>query len=182
MMLSEDGYIRVCLQCYNKDMVESVGIDYDHIELQPISLEDIDGQQHKFEFTVQLMGDELVLKAHEDTRDDVCAYEFSMVGEYEDGLFSLFSRLYERMINTLNTRHIYKDPETGQWLVQAGDGGEDIIRGRIEPDTDMDDSIETPLIIIDGKKISWKEFGKMLMTFEGFNFKLQIYDPSDEMD
>ena len=50
MMQSEDGYLQVCLHCYNKDMAESVGIDYDHIELQPISLKDIDGNDHKFEF------------------------------------------------------------------------------------------------------------------------------------
>jgi hypothetical protein len=182
MMQSEDGYIRVCLHCYNRDMAESVGIDYDHIELQPISLEDIDGDKHIFQFTVRLMGDELVLKAQKDTQDDVCAYEFSMIGDYEDGLFSLFSRLYERMVNTLNTRHVYKDPEIGKWQVQTNEDGEDIVRGRIEPDTGMDDSIETPLIVVDGKKIPWKDFGRMLMTFEGFNFKLQLYDPSDDMD
>lgn len=182
MMQSEDGYTKVCLHCYNKDMAESVGIDYDHIELQPILLKDMDGNEHKFEFTVRLMGDQLVLKTHEDTQDDVCAYEFSMIGDYEDSLFSLFASLYERMVNTLNTKHMYKDTETGRWQVQTGDGGEDVVRGRIEPDMDSDDSIETPLIVVDGKKIPWEEFGRMLMPFEGFNFKLQIYDPSDEMD
>jgi len=182
MMQSEDGYIRVCLHCYNKDMADSVGIDYDHIELQPISLEDIDGNEHKFLFTVRLMGDELVLKAHEDTQDDVCAYEFSMIGDHQDGLFGLFAKLYERMVNTLNTRHIYKNTETGGWQVQTDEDGEDVVRGRIEPDMDSDDSITTPLIVVDGKKIPWKDFGRMLMTFEGFNFKLQIYDPNDEMD
>ncbi len=182
MMQSEDGYIQVCLHCYNKDMAEAVGIDYDHIELQPISLKDIDGNEHKFEFTVRLMGDQLILKTHEDTRDDVCSYEFSMIGDYEDGLFSLFAKLYERMVKILNTKHIYKNIETDGWQVQTDKDGEDIVRGRIEPDMDSDDSITTPLIVVDGKKIPWKDFGRMLMTFEGFNFKLQIYDPNDEMD
>lgn len=182
MMQSEDGYIQVCLHCYNKDMAESVGIDYDHIELQAISLKDIDGNEHKFEFTVRLMGDQLVLKSHEDTQDDVCAYEFSMIGDYEDGLFSLFAKLYERMVHTLNIKHIYKNAESCGWQVQADKDGKNIVRGRIEPDMDSDDSLTKPLIVIDGKKIPLKDFSKMLMTFEGFNFKLQIYDPNDEMD
>jgi hypothetical protein len=38
-----------------------------------------------------------------------------------------------------------------------------------------------PLIVIDGKEIKWEDFGKMLMTYEGFNFKLEIVDKSDEM-
>jgi hypothetical protein len=35
--------------------------------------------------------------------------------------------------------------------------------------------------VIDGKKIKWDEFGRMLMTYEGFNFKLEIFDKSDEI-
>ena len=182
MMQSEDGYIQVCLHCYNKDMAESVGIDYDHIELHPISLKDIEGNEHKFEFTVRLMGDQLVLKTHEDSQDDVCAYEFSMIGDYKDGLFSLFAKLYERMVNALNTKHIYKNAESCGWQIQNDENGKNIARGRIESDMDLDDSLTTPLIVIDGKKIPWKDFGKMLMTFEGFNFKLQIFDQSDEID
>ena len=38
-----------------------------------------------------------------------------------------------------------------------------------------------PLIVIDGKEISWRQFGQMLMTYEGFNFKLEIFDKSDEI-
>ncbi len=37
-------------------------------------------------------------------------------------------------------------------------------------------------LIIDGKEITWEDFGQMLMTYEGCNFKLQIFDESDEMD
>jgi hypothetical protein len=37
------------------------------------------------------------------------------------------------------------------------------------------------LIVIDGKEIRWDEFGRMLRTFEGFNFKLEIFDRSEEM-
>jgi hypothetical protein len=33
----------------------------------------------------------------------------------------------------------------------------------------------------DGKEISWRQFGQMLMTYEGFNFKLEIFDKSDEI-
>jgi len=42
--------------------------------------------------------------------------------------------------------------------------------------------MNTPLIVVDGKEITWKEFGRMLMTFEGGNFKIQMFDPYDEME
>ena len=37
-----------------------------------------------------------------------------------------------------------------------------------------------PAIEVDGKIISWKEFGRMLMTFEGWGMRLAIV-PDDEM-
>ncbi|MHC4270656.1 MAG: DUF7713 domain-containing protein [Planctomycetota bacterium] len=33
---------------------------------------------------------------------------------------------------------------------------------------------------MDGKEIPWHEFGKMLMTYEGFNFRLDIFDRFEE--
>jgi hypothetical protein len=38
-----------------------------------------------------------------------------------------------------------------------------------------------PLIVIDGKEITWKDFGQMLKAYEGFKFKLEIFDRSEDM-
>lgn len=34
------------------------------------------------------------------------------------------------------------------------------------------------LLVIDGRKITWDEFGRMVMSFEDFQFRLQIHDRS----
>jgi hypothetical protein len=44
----------------------------------------------------------------------------------------------------------------------------------------MSEDERTPLLVIDGREITWEQFGKMLMTFEGWQFKLQLLDRSDE--
>jgi hypothetical protein len=38
-----------------------------------------------------------------------------------------------------------------------------------------------PLVVVDGREITWEEFGRMLMTFEGWQFKLEIRDISEEL-
>ena len=38
-----------------------------------------------------------------------------------------------------------------------------------------------PLLVIDGRDVSWEEFGRMLMTFEGWQFRIEIGDRSDEV-
>jgi hypothetical protein len=49
----------------------------------------------------------------------------------------------------------------------------------IEWDQSKDGSV--PLLVIDGKEVSWDELGRMLMTFEGWQFRLAICDRSDEV-
>jgi hypothetical protein len=38
-----------------------------------------------------------------------------------------------------------------------------------------------PLLVIDGREVSWDTFGRMLMAFEGWQLKLEIRDKSDEI-
>jgi hypothetical protein len=38
---------------------------------------------------------------------------------------------------------------------------------------------QIPMLIIDGQKISWLEFGRMVMSFEGWKFKLEMIDDSE---
>ena len=38
-----------------------------------------------------------------------------------------------------------------------------------------------PLLIIDGQDITWEELGRMLMSFEGWQFKLNVGDKSEEL-
>jgi hypothetical protein len=182
MMLTEGGnYILLCLRCFNKEISEAIGIEFDEIDLQPILIKDADGIDHTFHFSVRLMEVGLVLGAFEKEYENRSeGYEFSIIGDVEDGVFPLFSRLYTRMCKALSRKHIYHDEGTNKWEITESD----IVRGQItyDPDTDEDDWTSDPMIVIDGKAITLKEFGQMLKAFEGFNFKLQIFDLTDEMD
>jgi len=33
-----------------------------------------------------------------------------------------------------------------------------------------------PVVVIDGRRISWDEFGRMVATYMGFQFKLELHD------
>jgi hypothetical protein len=53
------------------------------------------------------------------------------------------------------------------------------VRGRIAWDDEHEGRL--PLLVIDGREVSWNAFGRMLMTFEGWQFKLEIRDRSEEI-
>lgn len=86
--------------------------------------------------------------------------------------------VYARMVKALSRKHIYLDENTKSWQITE----DDIVRGNIICDSETGDWSRDSMIMIDGKGISWKEFGRMLMTYEGGNLKLQIFDNNDEMD
>ena len=54
-----------------------------------------------------------------------------------------------------------------------------VVQGMVESDRDHDGRV--PLLIIDGREITWDEFGRMLMSFEGWQFKLNLADKSEEV-
>ncbi|WP_295887791.1 hypothetical protein [uncultured Thiohalocapsa sp.] len=50
----------------------------------------------------------------------------------------------------------------------------DLIRGEISIDPNA--FARMPLLIIDGKLVSWEALGRMVSPYEGFRFKLEIFD------
>lgn len=94
-----------------------------------------------------------------------------MVGEPEDDLLALLGWLIDKIRRRLSVKYL---TDVGYELQIA----EQTVRGRIDWD---ESAVErTPLLVIDGREITWDDFGRMLMAFEGWQFKLEIVDPSEE--
>ena len=52
--------------------------------------------------------------------------------------------------------------------------------GMLEWDPNRGDGEPMPIIVGEGQSYGWEELGAMLMSYEGFRFRLDIFDPSDE--
>jgi hypothetical protein len=77
------------------------------------------------------------------------------------------------MRRALASRHLEYKTQFGWTMVDL------LARGRIAWDHEQDGRV--PLLVIDGREISWQQFGRMLMRFEGRQFKLEIHDRSKEI-
>lgn len=86
----------------------------------------------------------------------------------------LWTSLHWTGRRALAAKQIEDDGEHGLQITDAG-----VVRGLIECDAAGDASL--PLLVIDGREISWENFGRSLMTFEGFQFKLELRDRSEEV-
>ncbi len=174
----EKEYLCSCLTCFNQRMAEYSGTDFDHVDFEPIILKDTEGVEHEFHFTIRHLGDRVGIDSFEIKDGHRGGYEFSLIGDIDKEIFDLFGKLFERMRRGLNRNHLEWDGTTNSWQISK----DDVVRGMISSDLESDEDYgHPPLIVIDGKEIRWDEFGRMLMTYEGFHFKLEIFDRSEEM-
>lgn len=167
------GYRLLCSSCFNADVAARCGLEsFENIRLEPISLTDCAGVMHEFHFQTRLLGHIVALEAFELKEGSPAGYKFQMIGDPEDDLFALLGRLIERIRRALAVNHITDDARTGPHITDR------TVRGRIEWDEEQEGRL--PLVVVDGREITWDEFGEMLMAFEGSPFRLDISDPSDE--
>lgn len=167
----EAGYRDLCSRCYNEEVARLGGLTFTHVAFQPLELPDAHGTGHRFHFVLRLLGTMLSLEAVEVKAGRREGYEFRVHGAADADPFDLMTRLLERMRHDLATTHL-AEGELG--LAISGT----TVRGQITCDPESADHM--PVLIIDGREVSWEQFGRMLMTFEGWRLHLDIQDPSDE--
>ncbi len=170
----EQGYKQLCRRCFNTEAATAAGLDdFQHVDFEPVLLTDCAGEVHKFHFRTFLFGTSVALDAFELRDGNPGGYQFQVIAEPEEDLLALLGRLIEKMRRALAIKHI----EDGEHGLQIA--GAKVVRGLIDWDAEQGGS--TPLLVIDGREISWEEFGRMIAGFEGFQFKFEIRDKSEEV-
>ncbi len=165
---------RLCSQCFNREAAAQNGqTGLDNTRLEPVRLLDCQGEAHDFHFVVRFLGDKVAIDACAVRRGRPAGHRFQIIGGLEEDLLALLGRLIDKMRRALSTRHLTR----GEYGMQIADHR--IVRAGIEWSGAQDGRV--PLLVIDGREIEWDEFGRMLMTFEGWQFKLQIADKSEEL-
>ena len=171
---AEGEYRHLCSRCYNAEVAALGEYDFEHVQFEPIELADADGVVHRFDLRLRLLGDERVsLEAFEIQGGEPQGYQFQVLEEANSDPFAVLARLVARMRRALGQRHLETLDRFGLVIKDF------LVRGRIDCDLEADDRL--PLLVIDGKEISWEQFGRMLMSFEGWQFKLEIRDRSEEV-
>jgi len=118
-----------------------------------------------------LLGDIVTLKAFELEAGVPQGYQVQVMGASEIDLFKLLGQLVLKLRATLRVQHMQETQQHGTQFAGA------TVRGGIE--WDEAEQGRVPTLVVDGQQIRWHQFGHVLMTREGWQFRLQIRDPSD---
>lgn len=167
----ETGFRDLCNGCLNTEIAREDGLRFEHIEFHPVELADCQGMPHVFHFRTCLFGPGVALDAFELQDGLPAGYRFQTIGKPDADLFALLAELVAKMRRALAVKHL----EEGEFGLQIADWR---VCGVIESNCDREDP--QPIAVVDGREIPWWLLGRMLMTFEGFQFKLEIRDKSEE--
>ena len=158
-----------CYRCFNEELADRLGIDFDNTPIAPIVVTDVDGVRHRFEIRSMLVGTGHAMYAREvRKRDGEGGYRFAILGDLEADAQDLFQLLRERIRQGLSVRHV-QQTEHGWQLTQAHR-----LSGVIECDPETEGAL--PLLIVDGRTFTWNQIGRMMMTFEGFTLNAIVED------
>jgi hypothetical protein len=158
-----------CYRCFNEELAERLGVDFDNTPIAPIVVTDVDGVRHRFEIRSMLVGTGHAMYGREITKRDARGgYRFEILGDFESDARDLLKLLRERIRQGLSVRHV-QETEHGWQLTQAHR-----LSGVIEWDAETEGAL--PLLIVDGRTFTWDQIGRMLMTFEGFTLNALVED------
>jgi hypothetical protein len=155
----------LCARCCNETFA---GPEFQHIDFDPLPVNDFTGTTHIFHFLLRHLGDKIAINAFELHE----GYTFQIIDDADTDPLALFGKLVQRIQRALAVRHIVKTP-FGPIIEEH-----DTVTATITSDPDR----VLPALIIDGQRIGWNQLGYMLRTYEGFQFQLQIRDKSEEFD
>jgi hypothetical protein len=113
----------------------------------------------------------LAFEAIEVKDDNSPGYQFNHLFDFDTDLEVAAQTFLKKIRKGLNQRHLKK--KGSKWEI----GARDILRGRIDWNEDFSDTDFDRVFVIDGKRITIEDFGRMLEAYEGWRFKFQIAAP-----
>lgn len=92
-----------CDRCFNEELAERLGVDFDNTPIAPIVVTDLDGVRHRFEIRSMLVGTGHAMYAREVRhRDARGGYRFAILGDLEADAHDLLTLLRERIRHGLD--------------------------------------------------------------------------------
>lgn len=165
-----DGKHDYCLDCYNKMVLEKMGIDNSFAYAKSVSVIEPGGGMHTFEIEHVVLGDIVSWEANEKDGD----YQFRLISDVEEDGDTVAHKLFRKIVEGVCTKTLEEhknDWGTSYSLKQKGN-----IRIIQDGDRDYEPGVE-----IDGKKFTPEEFAELLDTYVSFNMHYQILDGSDPL-
>lgn len=172
----------LCPSCWNDFAADRMGIEApESSELKPVRVLDVDGQPHMFEFEVRLSTGLGVVAYELINGERGLGYEFSVLEHPATPLREAYAKLIAKITAGLSVKYLEtRDDHRYRWGQTSIVGS--AVNGRVEERRDDETGEDQLGVVVDGRFLTFEEFGRALSSYVGFNFRLEMFDPSDAVD
>jgi hypothetical protein len=102
-------------------------------------------------------------------------YRFAVLGDHEADPEPLVEHVSAIARREVSRQYLERNPHRNGWIV----GEDDEVAGRFLGNDDSDAG-RPYNVVVDGRTLTWEEFGEALEPYEGWNFRLVIEDRVEE--
>ena len=158
-----------CLDCYNELLTNAYETNYDQFSPISFNFQDNEGILREFEISKMILP-VIVKWIAEEVEGN---YKFELMADLDDDDQYVISKLKEKIIKGVNSKSLETKTFNGCDMLFLNQKG--VVN--IEYDENTDD---LPRFIIDGEVFTLEEFGRLLMTYEGYVLKYKIIEDSED--
>ncbi|MDI6880520.1 MAG: hypothetical protein QMC95_16915 [Desulfitobacteriaceae bacterium] len=177
LTISEEKTLHICMECNNNLTAEFMGIDLEPFEPGIYEFSGVRCNKHKFDIerNVNPMG--IGYEASEVTEDGRPGFRVAVMDSVDCNQQLLLEKLKAKIKTTIFKRYLKTEmsPYTGKQIIIK----KNEVAGRLEYNDEND---KFPKLVIDGQEFSWEELGRMLNSYEGFQFQLKVFDITDDIE
>lgn len=166
----------LCTDCFNNEMAVICDVQLEDIETRIINIQGRGRKKHTFYISRMVFPMGISLEAIEIQNGEARGYKTSVKGSLDCDQSELIEELMKKIKKVVSKKYIVL--EKVGWEKKNCIKKDEVV-GRIEWDEKHRGRL--PLIIVDGKEYTWEQLGEMMMSFEGWDFKLKIFESWEDL-
>lgn len=166
----------ICLECH-KVMGDLLGVDLMNDFSNKIAVLDVEDVLHQFEISNMLLPGFSIWRAVEVEGE----YQFEVLTNPHDNQMEAIEQLHHKILKGLSHKSLKRLSNTNYYSNAINISNEQYSLNSVGT-CRIEYSEDEPIsLIIDGKQISYSDFGNALTSFEGFTMDFQIRNSTDDV-
>jgi hypothetical protein len=162
--------VELCDRCFDRRIAAQTGYAELPEPPPPFTLEGPDGRRHRMRFRLWRAPTGIEVEVEETKVPIGEGYRVAVLGDHDADVDTLIARARAAVAHRV--AHQYLEPATRRsgWTVKDME-----VAGRFACDDDF--STGHPYkVVVDGRTLTWEEFGDALESFDGWEFRLEVLD------
>jgi len=167
--------VPLCDRCADRRVSRLTGFPELPEPPEPITIRDPSGGSRTLRFRMWRVPTGIEVEIEETGVREGGGYQRAILGAHDADPGELVARLHSLAIDEVGRQYLELNPHRPGWLLV-----DDVVEGHLV----WSEGHETGApydVVVDGRTLSWEEFGRTLEAYEGWRFRMELADRIDDV-